>query len=334
MARWAFDKNVFAFRAPKSRGTRALFWAGLSVSLLIWTAAVLLPAASAVSRGENAGTDRLGEMVHDGRSRSYLVHLPKSYNAKKKYPLVLILHGGGGNARLTAQMTGFSATADREGFIAVYPDGTGLIEGLFLTWNAGNCCGFALDEETDDTGFLRALLQRLKKEHAVDPNRVFVTGFSNGGMMSYRLACELSGAIAAIAPVAGAMNVECKPERPLSVVIFHGTEDGHVRYDGGEPLALADWHDRTDRPVKETVAFWVKFNGCRPQAQTSVKGHVQMERYSGCREGTEVVLYTIRGEGHSWPGGRRWAPWAAVPTREISATDLIWEFFTGHPRKD
>ncbi|HOX95710.1 MAG TPA: hypothetical protein PKV09_13055, partial [Syntrophales bacterium] len=96
----------------------------------------------------------------------------------------------------------------------------------------------------------------------------------------------------------------------------------------------ADWHDRTDRPVKETVAFWLKFIGCRPQALTSVKGHVQMERYSGCREGTEVVLYTIRGEGHSWPGGRRWAPWAAVPTREISATDLIWEFFTGHPRKD
>lgn len=278
--------------------------------------------------------DRLFRLLHGGEERSYLVHLPPAYDGKKPLPLVLVLHGGGGEAEGMARITRFSEKADRKGFIAVYPNGMGILSRQFLTWNAGNCCGPALDFDTDDVGFIRALLKKLKKDFSIDTKRIYVTGLSNGGMMSYRLACELSGDIAAIAPVAGAMNVECKPERPLSVVIFHGTEDGHVRYDGGEPLVRADWHDRTDRPVKETVALWVKFNGCRPQAQTSVKGNVQIERYSGCREGTEVVLYTIRGEGHSWPGGRRWAPWAAVPTREISATDLIWEFFASHPRKD
>ena len=301
----------------------------LSLALVLVFAATAPDASSRDQR-----EDRFFLMTHGAEQRSYRVHLPPAYDGKKPLPLVLVLHGGGGEAEGMALITGFNEKADRKGFIAVYPNGTGILSGQFLTWNAGNCCGPALDFKTDDVGFFRVLLEKLKKDFSIDSRRIYVTGLSNGGMMSYRLACELSGEIAAIAPVAGAMNVECKPTRPVSVILFHGTEDGHVRYDGGEPLVQADWHLRTDRPVKETASLWAKFNGCSPKAQTSVKGNVIMERYRGCREGTEVVLYTIRGEGHSWPGGRRWAPWAAIPTREISATDLIWEFFANHPRKD
>ena len=301
----------------------------LSLALVLVFAATAPDASSRDQR-----EDRFFLMKHGDEQRSYRVHLPPAYDGKKPLPLVLVLHGGGGEAEGMALITGFNEKADRKGFIAVYPNGTGILSGQFLTWNAGNCCGPALDLETDDVGFFRALLEKLKRDFAIDSKRIYVTGLSNGGMMSYRLACELSGEIAAIAPVAGAMNVECKPTRPVSVILFHGTEDGHVRYDGGEPLVQADWHLRTDRPVKETASLWAKFNGCSPKAQTSVKGNVIMERYRGCREGTEVVVYTIKGEGHSWPGGRRWAPWASLPTREISATDLIWEFFANHPRKD
>jgi len=301
----------------------------LSLALVLIFAAT---ASDALSRDQRE--DRLFLMQHGGEQRSYRVHLPPAYDGKKALPLVLVLHGGGGEAEGMARITQFSEKADRKGFITVYPNGTGVLSGQFLTWNAGNCCGPALDFKTDDVGFFRVLLEKLKKDFSIDSKRVYVTGLSNGGMMSYRLACELSGEIAAIAPVAGAMNVECKPAKPVSVILFHGTEDGHVRYDGGEPLVRADWHPRSDRPVKETVSLWAKFNGCSPRAQLSVKGHVIIERYSGCREGTEVVLYTIGGEGHTWPGGQRWAPWAAIPTREISATDLIWEFFSNHPRRD
>ncbi len=290
--------------------------------------------AAAVSDGPAGGPkkDRFFLLAHGGEQRSYLVHLPPAYIGKKELPLVLILHGGGGDAEGMARITGFNELADRQGFIAVYPNGTGILADRFLTWNAGNCCGPAVDRQADDVGFLRVLLDRLKRDFSIDPRRIFVTGLSNGAMMSYRIACELSGEIAAVAPVAGSMNVDCNPTHPLSVIIFHGTEDGHVRYDGGAPLVRADWHPREDRPVRETAALWARFNGCRPEAQRSVQGNIVIDRYGGCRKGTEVILYTLRGEGHTWPGGRPWAPWASVPTREISATERIWQFFSDHPR--
>jgi polyhydroxybutyrate depolymerase len=302
------------------------------LKILLFTLILVLAAAVSDAPAASPKKDRFFFITHGGERRSYLVHLPPVYNGKKALPLVLVLHGGGGEAEGMARITRFSDMADRKGFIAVYPNGTGILSGQLLTWNAGNCCGLALDLGTDDVGFLRVLLEKLKKDFSIDPKRIYVTGLSNGGMMSYRLACELSGEIAAIAPVAGAMNTECHPAKPVSVIIFHGTEDGHVRYDGGAPLVQADWHPRTDRPVRETASLWAKFNGCDPKAQTSIQGNVSIDRYGGCREGTEVVLYTIRGEGHTWPGGEPWAPWASVPTSEISATDLIWKFFFAHPK--
>jgi len=299
---------------------------------LLLAAACLLLFAGPVFAKDSQGTDAQFSLRHDGRVRTYLVHLPASYSKDKTWPLVLVLHGGGGNGEQMAKMTGFSRKADQEGFIAVYPNGTGLWQNRFLTWNAGNCCAYAYENRIDDVGFIRALIGQLKKDYPVDDRRIYAAGISNGGMMSYRLACGLSDLLAAIGPVAGAQNIDCKPAQPVSVIILHGTADLHVLYKGGAPLRMADVRNpRVDRPVSEAVAFWVKHNRCREEPSTEKKGMVVIERYGGCSAGTAVTLYTLMEEGHTWPGGTKWAFWADEPSREVSATDVIWEFFKSHP---
>jgi len=304
---------------------RALLLAAACLLLFTWPAFA----------GDEQGKDTRFLLRHGDRERSWLVHQPPSYNPGKTWPVVLVFHGGGGKGEQMADMTGFSKKADREGFIAVYPNGSGRLQNHFLTWNAGNCCAWAYENQIDDVGFIRALIGQLKKDYAVDEKRIFVTGISNGGMMSYRLACELSDQIAAIGPVAGAQNIDCRPARPVSVIILHGTADLHVVYNGGAPLRMVDVRNpRVDRPVSAAVAFWVKRNGCADTPVKERKGKVIIERYGDCAAGTAVALYTIQDEGHTWPGGTKWAIWADEPSREISATDVIWEFFRSHPKRD
>jgi polyhydroxybutyrate depolymerase len=311
----------------RTTSARSLCLAALLAALLLF--------ARPVPAMDSHGRDALFSLSHDGRVRSYTVHLPPSYDPVKSWPVVLVLHGGGGNGTQMAEMTGFSKKADREGFIAVYPNGSGRWQKRFLTWNAGNCCAWAYENRIDDVGFIRALIGQLKKDYVVDGNRVFATGISNGGMMSYRLACELSDQIAAIGPVAGGQNVDCSPARPVSVIILHGTSDLYVRYEGGAPLRMVDVRNpRVDRPVSEAVAFWVKNNRCADSPVAERKGKVTIARYGDCSAGTAVALYTLRNEGHTWPGGAKWAFWADEPSREISATDILWEFFRSHPKRN
>lgn len=268
-----------------------------------------------------------------GRERTYLLHLPPVYDGKRSLPLVIVLHGGGGNAEGAVRMTGFGEKADKEGLVVVYPNGSGRLRTRLLTWNSGNCCGYAMDKNVDDVGFIRSLIDELVKTRAIDPKRIFVTGMSNGGMMTYRLGCELSDKIAAIAPVAGALNVEnCQPANPVSVIIFHGTADEHVLYNGGEPIRKVDRHFRVDKSVSYAVSFWVKHNGCSEIPKRSVKGNIRTEVYGSGKDGAEVVLYTINDGGHAWPGGESYLL-GTEPTREISATDLMWDFFVRHPKK-
>ncbi len=271
-------------------------------------------------------------IVFDGRARAWNLHLPTAITARKPLPLVVVLHGGGGNSENAERMSGMSAKADREGFIVVYPDGTGRLGEVVLTWNVGNCCGYALDNNVDDVGFIRALVEQLVSDYPVDRARVFVTGISNGGMMAYRLACELADRIAGIAPVAGALNGECKPSAPVSVVIFHGTADWHVLYEGGAPKTRTDPHDRVDQSVAYAVSFWVNHNACAPDPQKKQAGDVVAEIYSPCRNDSSVALYTIVGGGHAWPGGRGTVI-GDEPSRSISATDVMWDFFAAHPRR-
>ncbi len=279
--------------------------------------------------------DHHGMLEHAGRRRTYVLHLPPAHDGRTPLPLVVVLHGGGGNAGNAIALTGFSDLADRDAFAVVYPNGTGRLEDRLLTWNSGNCCGYALEHQVDDVGFLRALLQTLEAGAGVDPRRVYVTGISNGGMLAYRAACELSGRIAAIAPVAAAMNVEqCAPAHPLSVVAFHGTADENVRYEGGRPRRIVDLrHPRVDQPVSHAISFWVGHNGCAPAPRREEQGNVLVETYAGGREGTEVVLYTLRGGGHSWPGGAAIRPWIDPPSPNLAATEQMWEFFRRHARK-
>jgi polyhydroxybutyrate depolymerase len=268
-----------------------------------------------------------------GRERTCLLHLPPAYDGNRLLPLVIVLHGGGGNAQNAERMTGFSAKADKEGFVVVYPNGSGRLKTRLLTWNSGNCCGYALDNDADDVAFIRALIDSFVKLRNIDPQRVFVTGMSNGGMMAYRLGCELSDKIAAIAPVAGALNLgDCQPTHPVSVIAFHGTADEHVLYNGGAPLRKVDIHPRVDKSVAFGISFWVKQDGCSATPQRSEKGNIRTETYGGGKDGAEVVLYTVVGGGHAWPGGRAYLS-GAEPTKEISATDLMWQFFMRHPKK-
>ena len=269
-----------------------------------------------------------------GRVRSYLLHVPPSPHNGKPLPVVIVLHGGGGHAEAMAATSGFTAKADEERFVAIYPNGTGRLRNRLLTWNSGNCCGYAHENNVDDVAFIRSLIGQVQKELNVDGRRIFVTGFSNGGMMSYRLACELSDTIAAVAPVAGALNYEkCNPVRPVSVVAFHGSADEHVLYEGGEPTRRVDRNPRVDRSVAEAISFWVKRDRCASGARKERRGGVIIDDYTGCRDGTGVRLYTLEGQGHAWPGGEAWAMRADEPTTAVKATDAMWEFFSGHPKR-
>ena len=272
--------------------------------------------------GAAAGTESK-TLEFGGRTRTYLVHAPKGYDGKTPLPLVLVLHGAIQGATNVERMSGMSDKADKESFLVAYPDGTSR-SGLAPTWNAGACCGYAQTNEVDDVGFLRALIDRLERDYTVDPKRIFVTGISNGGMMSYRLACELADRIAAIAPVEGAQDVECHPSGPVSVLIFHGTADLLVPYDGGTtPYQLGP--KRTDTSVRSTVAFWVKQDGCTATPHREESTQLHIDTYSGCRDGAGVTLYTIQGGHHMWPGTR-------LSRNDVPATDIMWSFFAAHPK--
>jgi polyhydroxybutyrate depolymerase len=298
-----------------------------------------------------------------GMKRTYIVHVPPAYDGSRALPLVLVMHGGVVNAWFTAYNTGMSETADREGFIAVYPNGTSRFEDRVLAWNVGFGFGYPFKNNIDDVAFVRELVNRTLSEYAADPRRVYATGISNGGMMSYRLASEASDLFSAVAPVAAAsagrqrpgapLVVFNAPARPVSVMAFHGMQDRMVPYGGGKGGGITN---AVYLPVQDSIDRWVGYDGCatQPQAWTSPSGNIIRAWYSGGREGSEVVLYTIRDGGHTWPGGvmysgggpgmgsgqgapsgrlqRRVAERLGTQTREISANDLMWEFFQRHSR--
>ena len=269
-----------------------------------------------------------------GLERSYEVHLPSGRAPSQPAALVIVFHGGGGNARNAARMTGMDAKADREGFIAVYPNGTGPRGDRLLTWNTWRCCGAALDNKVDDVGFVRALVDDVAQRYPVDRKRIYATGLSNGGMMTYRVGCELSGVVAAIAPVAGALDsYDCRTPNPVSVIAFHGTADKHVLFEGGKPQVSMDRHVRADNSVQFAIEQWRKNDRCEGEPAREHKGSIWHTAYA-CPGGVAVELYAVEGQGHAWPGGEKGMRFGNVdePSREISATDLMWDFFVKHPK--
>ncbi|HVJ86435.1 MAG TPA: PHB depolymerase family esterase [Caulifigura sp.] len=279
--------------------------------------------------------DHTRKLTVDGRERSCLVHIPRQYKPDQPTPVVLILHGARTNGAITVAVTGMNAKSDSAGFIAAYPNGTGTEP--FLYWNAGQKTARIVQENPDDVKFIRLLLDDLATVVNVDANRVYATGLSNGGTMCYRLAAELSDRIAAIAPVAGTMAIpEPRPRRPVPVIHFHGTADATVRYDGRNSGALQPL-----KSVDETVETWRKINGCpTPPTRTDLPdlnpkdgATVRRTQFPPGKEGEEVILYTIQNGGHTWPGQKSLLPTLGNSTLDISANDLMWDFFTRHPLK-
>ncbi|CAG0935981.1 hypothetical protein TFLX_04837 [Thermoflexales bacterium] len=278
-------------------------------------------------------------LYFDGLTRTYLLHLPTAYTTSQELPLIIVLHGGGGNADNISTTTGMSGEADRRSFIVVYPEGTGAIS----TWDAVHCCGYALANNIDDVGFIRALIQTLTATLAIDSHRIYAAGFSNGAMLTYRLGADLSDVLAAIAPVAGTIGGQATdasptvtirvPDRPMPIIAFHGRLDQNVLYDGGHGTATSG--TRVDLAVSQSITFWVQHNGCAPTPQSSVSAsaNITTETYTHCRNQTDVILYTIGNQGHAWPGGQA-GPLGDDPTHEITATSLIYDFFMQHPRLD
>jgi polyhydroxybutyrate depolymerase len=252
--------------------------------------------------------------------------------------VVLVFHGGLNNAEIMVRFCGLNEKADRAGFLAVYPNGTGRGERL-LTWNAGNCCGYAERTNVDDVAFVRALLDDLATVVSIDPKRVYATGISNGGMICYRLASELSDRIAAIAPVAGPMGTErCSPKRAVSVMHFHGTADEFAPFNGGrgaKSLPTINFYS-----VDHSIQAWVKANGCAKDpvvtriADRAKDGTTIVRKtHAEGRDGAEVVLVMIEGGGHTWPGRATRLGFLGKTTQNISANDAMWEFFQKHPMR-
>jgi len=264
--------------------------------------------------------DQTGTITVDGRTRSYILHVPANRKGAQALPLVIVLHGATQGDANAERMSSMSTLADKENFIAVYPQGTGRLP----TWNSGNCCGYALQNKVDDIGFLRALIAKLEKEYRIDPKRIYVTGISNGAMMSYRAACEMSDVVAAVAPVEGAQNVSCQPSAPVSLIVFHGTADHLVPINGGSTPYQIGPH-RTDSSVAETVAFWVKRDGCAATPKHEEGNEARIDTYSGCKDGSAVAVYVIPGGHHMWPG-------TSISGVKLPATELMWKFFAQHPK--
>ena len=270
--------------------------------------------------------------------RSYLVHVPPQAEAGRPLPVVLMFHGALTNGQGMVRFTGLNGKADEAGFIVVYPDGTGRLERM-LTWNGGNCCGYAAHHQVDDVGFVRALLDQLAGEIKIDTK----SGVRHRHLQ--RRDFLLSPGRRTVRPDRrhrarlGDDGAEtCHPKHPVSVIHFHGTADEFVPFAGGKgDKSLASIHFFS---VEHSIQNWIKADGCpamptvtrlprKPGDPTSV-----VRKVSGPgKQGSEVVLYEIEGGGHTWPGHPLPYGFLGKATETISANDLMWEFFQRHPRE-
>ena len=266
-----------------------------------------------------------------GVRRSYYVHVPAGHDGTIPLPVVVALHGAFSTARKFELESGFSLMADREGFLVVYPQGIGLGD-FFRHWNSGHCCGKARKMNLDDVGFALAAVDDVAKRNPVDRTRLYVAGFSNGGMLAYRIAAEHSDVVAAVAIVSGTIGGNpaanepewsiVRPKQPVAVLAIHGRADSSIPYEGGRG---AQSHGKsTAISVARSIRWWVDANDCEVDGKIELTAQARIERqaWSGCRNDTEVVLYSLDGWGHDWPkenlvGG-------------FDATATIWQFFERH----
>ena len=300
-------------------------WPRLRDRLLNRAQAIPLPASTLMLPGDYHFT-----LAHQGMDRTYRMHVPVSYRPSKPAPLLMVFHGGGGNMDILAddRYYGLISQSESSGYVLVFPNGySRLSTGRFATWNAGICCGEARDKNVDDVGFVRAVLADVQMQLHIDPARIFATGMSNGGMLSYRLACEMADTFKAIVSVAGTDGTgdSCRPSGPISVLHIHARDDDRVLFNGGSGSASKTHADFVSVPG--TVAKWVGLNGCHatPQRVLTVPG-ATCDLHTGCRGGAEVKLCVTDTGGHSWPGGIKPLGGQAGSTA-LSANEVMWQFF-------
>lgn len=307
----------------------------------------VLAGINLISFPGQSGTDQRGSIVHDNLERTFHIHIPLIHDKSVQLPLVIALHGRGGNGESMIIITrkGFNKLSEKDGFIVVYPDG------IELNWNDGRIDEEANDrahkENIDDVGFISALIDSMIIDYNIDPKRVYITGISNGAIMSYRLACELSHKITAIAPVDGSIPymllTECSPMEPVSVLAINNINDPLVPFEGGE--IYGHFHSVKLGKVlsaNESIEFWANRNMCssepveadEPDRDPKDGTRVARKEYNEGIDGTEVILYSIQGGGHTWPGGFQYLPkWIIGKTsRDINANEVIWSFFKKHSR--
>ena len=260
-----------------------------------------------------------GSLVSSGEKRKYLLYVPKSYDPASPTPLVISLHGYSEWPFHQMQQSGWNDLAEQYGFIVVYPSGLGLPK----RWRT--------HDPQPEVAFISDLIDKLAGQYHIDPNRIYANGFSNGGGMSFVLACQLSERIAAIGSVAGAYLLPwsaCQPARPVPTIVFHGTADPIVPYLGGPSRSF----DLPFPSIPEWVEALARQQGCSgvPQA-IPAEGKVSGVQYTGCDAGAEVVFYTIADGGHAWPGGKPLPKFIVGHTSaDINATRTMWAFFQRH----
>jgi len=303
----------------------------------------IIHAISASCARSRIPADRTGRvsksLTHQGLQRDYHLYIPSSYRHSAATPLVIALHGGGGNGPKMEKLSRLSLLADQFGFIVAYPDA------VEHHWNDGRGLSKyrSQRENIDDVGFISGMMDAIAGDYHMDDKRVYVTGASNGAMMSLRLGCEAADKITAIAPVIGAMPENlvstCTPARPVPLLMINGSDDPLVPYEGGY---VHIFRKRLGKiiSVPQTTAFWVARNGCSPKPQIRMEPdidpedgtRVQKSVYAQCTDNAEVVLYTIKGGGHTWPGGDQYLPEFLIGkvSRDLDASKAIWIFFNAH----
>lgn len=298
------------------------------------TLAVLTLAASAARSAPLPPGDHALSFDVGGNRRYYQVHVPPGVDSP--LPVVLVFHGAGSRGSAIKRYARLDALADSEGFVTVYPDGSGQLERLILTWNAGFCCGYARRLDVDDVGFVATLLDRVAEALPVDRDRVYATGFSNGATLVHRLALELSDRLAAVAPVAGALlpPAGAAPDRRVPLLQVQSVDDPRAPYDGGLGPPSPVTEVRTPHPaVSEVLARWARIEGCNPEPQLVESrrrsdGH-RAERWvwTDCADGTALEHWKLFGPGHVWPGAAPFSPnLYGEATDVIDVNREIWDF--------
>jgi len=267
-----------------------------------------------------------GVIVSSGEKREYLLHVPRSYDASKRVPLVISLHGAGGWPVIQMELSGWNRVADREGFIVVYPAGVAGVGPRI--WHTGNGISAARDVR-----FISDLIDKIERDYNIDRQRIYVNGLSNGGGMSFVLSCTMSDRIAAVGLVSSAQMLSwtwCTDRRAVPMIAFHGTADPMAPYNGGDSwLASVPFLS-----LPKFVASWARRNGCAPDAVVSKPAaDVTRREYTRCNDDASVVFYTLHDGGHVWPGGAALPVWfVGRDSGTVDATQEMWTFFRAHPR--